>query len=151
MMTRDVALELIGVPYVLGGRDPATGLDCVGVVLAALRMQGIELADPWDGVARCFAEGWTSDNDCRPRGWKTILPDPKLGWPVPLRIRANDVLVVGAGGVPTHVGIAVDHWYGIHCTSRGHWLPGMQGVSRLVEHEKVRRHLLWLWRREEAA
>ena len=31
-----VALELVGTPFRLHGRDPATGLDCIGVIAAAL-------------------------------------------------------------------------------------------------------------------
>jgi hypothetical protein len=34
------ALELVGVPFRLHGRDPAVGLDCVGVVAQALRRIG---------------------------------------------------------------------------------------------------------------
>jgi len=35
-----VALELVGVPFRLHGRDPQRGLDCVGVVTEALRRIG---------------------------------------------------------------------------------------------------------------
>ncbi len=31
------ALNLIGTPFRLHGRDPATGLDCVGLVAEAMR------------------------------------------------------------------------------------------------------------------
>jgi cell wall-associated NlpC family hydrolase len=34
------AVAAVGVPYRLHGRDPATGLDCVGVVAVALRSAG---------------------------------------------------------------------------------------------------------------
>lgn len=34
------ACELVGIPFRLHGRDPVTGLDCVGVVAEALRRSG---------------------------------------------------------------------------------------------------------------
>lgn len=36
---------LIGVPFVDGGRDPATGLDCWGIVMAASRKYGNDVPD----------------------------------------------------------------------------------------------------------
>jgi hypothetical protein len=33
----ELVLELVGVPYVYGGKDPAQGLDCSGLVTHALR------------------------------------------------------------------------------------------------------------------
>jgi cell wall-associated NlpC family hydrolase len=40
------ALALIGTPFRLHGRDPATGLDCVGLVSAALAAIGRPMALP---------------------------------------------------------------------------------------------------------
>ena len=40
------ALALVGVPFRLHGRDPATGLDCIGVLAAALRGCGITIHLP---------------------------------------------------------------------------------------------------------
>ena len=40
------AYGLVGTPYRLHGRDPATGLDCVGLVLAAARVAGVMLDAP---------------------------------------------------------------------------------------------------------
>lgn len=42
----EAALGLIGVPFRLHGRDPATGLDCVGLVAEALRRTGREPVVP---------------------------------------------------------------------------------------------------------
>lgn len=39
-------MELMGVRFRLHGRDPATGLDCVGVVAEAMRRAGIEPVVP---------------------------------------------------------------------------------------------------------
>ncbi|ANY18809.1 NlpC/P60 family protein [Tsuneonella dongtanensis] len=40
------AARLEGAPFRLHGRDPATGLDCVGVVVAAFAACGVRLAGP---------------------------------------------------------------------------------------------------------
>lgn len=37
------ALALVGTPFRHGGHDPATGLDCVGLVAAAYRRAGVEI------------------------------------------------------------------------------------------------------------
>lgn len=42
----EAALELVGVPFRLHGRDPATGLDCVGLVAEALRRCGRSVTPP---------------------------------------------------------------------------------------------------------
>lgn len=42
----EAAKSLIGVRFRLHGRDPATGLDCVGVVAEAMRRAGIEPVVP---------------------------------------------------------------------------------------------------------
>jgi cell wall-associated NlpC family hydrolase len=40
------ARTCLGAPFRLHGRDPATGLDCVGLVLWCCRQGGLELPDP---------------------------------------------------------------------------------------------------------
>jgi cell wall-associated NlpC family hydrolase len=40
------AATLIGVPFRLHGRDPATGLDCIGLVAEAMRRTGVVPAVP---------------------------------------------------------------------------------------------------------
>lgn len=42
----DAAMGLVGVRFRLHGRDPATGLDCVGVVAEAMRRAGLEPVAP---------------------------------------------------------------------------------------------------------
>jgi hypothetical protein len=51
MSALDVALaqaaqSLVGCPFRLQGRDPATGLDCVGLVAAALAGAGVKAVTP---------------------------------------------------------------------------------------------------------
>jgi cell wall-associated NlpC family hydrolase len=43
----EAAKSLVGTPFVNHGRDPSVGLDCAGLVIAALRMIGM---DPDDGA-----------------------------------------------------------------------------------------------------
>lgn len=40
------ARSLLGVPFRLHGRDPATGIDCVGLVLLSVRAAGFPVAEP---------------------------------------------------------------------------------------------------------
>ena len=40
------AIGLLGVPFRLRGRFAGTGLDCVGLVLLALRRAGVKAAEP---------------------------------------------------------------------------------------------------------
>lgn len=42
----DAAETLVGAPFRLQGREPASGLDCIGVVAAALARCGREIATP---------------------------------------------------------------------------------------------------------
>ena len=37
--------DLVGIPFVDGGRDPATGLDCWGIVMSAMLKLGKEVPD----------------------------------------------------------------------------------------------------------
>lgn len=44
-----IGRDLVGAPYKVWGRDPETGIDCLGVVLELYRRLGIELPDPRPG------------------------------------------------------------------------------------------------------
>lgn len=44
----EAAFALVGSPFRLHGRDPATGLDCVGVAVAALELIGRPVRPPAD-------------------------------------------------------------------------------------------------------
>jgi cell wall-associated NlpC family hydrolase len=56
------AVELVGVPWRLAGRDPSRGggCDCVGIVLAFLHRIGIEAVDPTD---RTLVASWSRGED----------------------------------------------------------------------------------------
>ena len=49
----DAAESLVGTPFRLHGRDPLTGLDCIGVLAVSLRAIGREAALPNGYALRC--------------------------------------------------------------------------------------------------
>lgn len=97
------AEDLVGVPFRPGGRDPATGLDCVGLLLAALDHAGFAApvvpAGPWrrlsheDALALLPAHGFT----------------PASG-----QTAAGDVLIVRAGPGQRHVLVQGRGDYAVH-------------------------------------
>lgn len=145
MMEQDATLvggiwnHLLGVPYVPGGRSQNVGFDCLGLVLAGLRVLGIELSDPWPRLEERWAEGWREVGEIAPDGFVRIDPSPQDGlWPRPFAFREGDVLVTGSHGIPQHLGLAIDAHSGLH-------IRRLQ-FSRLIPHEVFRDHLLWAWR-----
>jgi cell wall-associated NlpC family hydrolase len=46
LLLAKVAEQLAGAPFRMHGRDPETGIDCVGLVLCALRGAGVEATGP---------------------------------------------------------------------------------------------------------
>lgn len=47
--------DLLGVPYLLGGRNPEEGFDCTGLKIEFWRRLGVKISDPWD--TKCQVEG----------------------------------------------------------------------------------------------
>lgn len=92
--------ELIGVPWRSGGRDPATGLDCWGVVRACVPVVPDYATSPDDtlAVARAWIEG---RRDTR---WRELL-EPRDGC----------IVSMGPRGRATHAGV---WWKGriVHAT-----------------------------------
>jgi cell wall-associated NlpC family hydrolase len=91
------AADLVGTPYRLHGRDPATGLDCVGLVCAALAATGARPVAPHGYSLRNLAvDQWL------PLATQSgLLPSPGL-------IRSGDVLLVVLGACQHHMAIAAD-------------------------------------------
>ena len=53
------AQSLVGCPFRLHGRDPATGLDCVGLVVSALAATGVQAVAPSGyGLRNIGIEQW---------------------------------------------------------------------------------------------
>lgn len=78
--------DLVGIPFVEGGRDPAVGLDCLGIVLEGLRRLGIESEDPWSALKQEWHRGWRPDDLYVPVGWvrcdrrTSLQPGDVLGY-----------------------------------------------------------------------
>ena len=89
----------VGVPFVSGGRDPATGLDCWGLVIAAGRdCYGLELPD-YRGYANADDPTQTAQLFTARDDWQAIAPNEE---------RAGDVVVLRLGtALPVHAGLVV--------------------------------------------
>ena len=85
----------MGTPFRLHGRDPATGLDCVGLVCAALAATGMKPIAPRGYSLRNLAvDQWL--------GLATqsgLVPSHGL-------MRAGDVLLIAVGACQHHLAIA---------------------------------------------
>lgn len=97
------AEALVGIPFRLHGRDPQTGLDCVGVVAAAMAATGRTAA---------FPTGYTLKRRSV-AGLEVIaeaLGYRKAAGPV----RRDDVLMYCVGACQFHFGIAVNDTAAVH-------------------------------------
>jgi cell wall-associated NlpC family hydrolase len=91
------ALDLVGCRFRLHGRDPATGLDCIGLVHAALAAASAAPVAPHGyGLRNIAIDDW--------------LPFAAQSGLVAARgpIRAGDVLLLRLGYAQHHLVIAVD-------------------------------------------
>ena len=106
------AEALVGARFRLHGRDPEHGLDCIGVLAAALAAIGRPQAFPTGYALRVS----------RPGAW---LPDPAgLGFaPATGELAPGDVVLVRPGPAQVHLGIAVDG---------GAWVHAHAGLRRVV-------------------
>lgn len=127
------ARELLGVPFLHQGRDPAIGLDCVGVAIAAARACGVQVIDR-------LGYGRTPIGDEVGSGPSGGLLGAIDEQPVLRRVRrtprAGDVLVLRFARLPQHVAICAGETM-IH---------GWESVGRCVEHP-----LDAIWRRRVVA
>ncbi|MDP3906348.1 hypothetical protein [Novosphingobium sp.] len=106
------ASGLIGVRFLLHGRDPATGLDCIGLLAAALAAIGRPAVLP-SGYALRMRDlaGW--------------LPPPRtLGFTCAERpVEPGDAVLVRLGAAQLHLAIAA---------SDGGWIHAHAGLRRVV-------------------
>lgn len=106
------AETLVGVPFRLNGRDPASGLDCIGVLAAALAACG--KAREWPGGYRlrmASLDGW--------------LPDPADFGFVPAEgaVQPGDAVMQHVGPAQFHCAIAV---------AGAQWVHAHAGLRRVV-------------------
>lgn len=83
-------VDLLGVPFLDGGRDPARGLDCWGLVRAVFSRAGISLPDYQ--ISCVEAARISLEIDAQRPTWARVEPDSVL--PALLAIRFNTVAVV---------------------------------------------------------
>lgn len=99
------AEELVGSPFRLHGRDPITGLDCIGLLAAAMEKAGRRIAVPTGYPLRLRdAESWIPDPaSCgMAKGTEPFEP--------------GDVILLQSGPAQLHLAIAAraDRWIHAH-------------------------------------
>ena len=106
------ANALVGTPFRLHGRDPRTGLDCIGVFAAALSACGKQHDLPRGYRLRMASlEGWLPmPDDC---GFTTVQGPPCAG----------DVVLMRVGPVQHHLAIAL---------GGSGWVHAHAGLRRVV-------------------
>ena len=118
-----IARQALGFAYRSGGRDPATGIDCWGLVYWVLGQLGIHLPDYTDTAT------WTTG------GYERFLADyHQYGVEIALKdIQPGDVVWFRQKRIIGHVGVMVDRHRFIHCSEFG----GVK-ITRLSEPYYVR-------------
>lgn len=106
------AERLIGAPFRLHGRDPATGLDCIGVLAAAARACGL-------------AVNWPTGYPLRLSRLDAWLPPPQaLGFTeVSGPVEPGDAIMLTPGPAQFHIAIAAQG---------GGWIHAHAGLRRVV-------------------
>lgn len=106
------AQTLDGIPFRLHGRDPLTGLDCIGVLTVALSRIGRPVALP---------NGYRLRN----RDPAALLPEPlAMGFsPGQGAIEPGDVLLLQPGPAQFHLAIALEQGRHVHAHA---------GIGRVV-------------------
>ena len=99
----EAALALVGAPFRLYGRDPATGLDCIGVFACALRATGSTSRVPGDYRMRM------RDLSALSRWAQAHEFAPTCG-----EFQAGDVVVFAVGPEQAHLAIAQDGGEFVH-------------------------------------
>ena len=122
--------DLLGTAYVRGGMDPATGLDCFGLLLEAYRRKEAPLDLPefdYEGDWRRRALGYLVDHA------------PRLFKPAERPFCELDVLVTEPDGEnePLHVSVFVDYAHVLHTTRK----TGVH-VARVRQLAKTTREVL---------
>ena len=111
------AAALAGSPWRLHGRDPATGLDCIGLLAAALAAIGRPAPFP-------------SGYPLRLRDLAGWLPDPAtLGFrPAPEPAEPGDVVLLRPGPAQIHLAIAGPD---------GGWVHAHAGLRKVVCQDRL--------------
>lgn len=106
------ARGMIGAPFRLQGRDPALGLDCIGLALVALERAGHCVAAP-DGYGLRMGE------ELRARAWLTAA-----GLCEVTDVAPGDLILVHSGPFQLHLMVA---------THEGGFVHAHAGLRKVVE------------------
>lgn len=107
------ARSLIGAPFRLHGRDPATGLDCVGLVLASLAAIN-RPAPPLSGYSRHWLDTQAMDTCAAVSGLSAVSAP----------VQSGDVLLARVSPVQWHLLIAASAATAVHAHA---------GLGRVVQ------------------
>jgi cell wall-associated NlpC family hydrolase len=95
----------VGVPWVSGGRDPATGLDCWGLVICAAKACfALQLPD-YHGYTDAEALEQTAQLFANRDQWQKIPEGAE---------QPGDVVVLKLAGTPGHAGLLVGYGLMLH-------------------------------------
>lgn len=123
--------DLVGVPFRRGGFDPATGLDCLGLVLEVFRRAGVPVHVDFD-----YSRGW------RARVLTAFEEHVGQFEAVPARLaRSGDLVVMDdEPGEPLHVGVMISRTDVIHSTKTAG--VAVQRLARFADRSvRVLRHV----------
>ncbi len=98
--------DLIGVPFVDGGRDPETGLDCWGLTMIVMRRCGLEIPDYKISCFDTSEIGQAVRRDLAARWAKASMPEFGVGLVMDLDPRLP--------GIHQHFGVCVSKDKFIH-------------------------------------
>lgn len=111
------ALTLVGSPWRLHGRNPATGLDCIGLLGAALALIGRPVQLPTGYPLRLSAlTGWLPEPETL--GFRIAAGSPEPG----------DVVLIQPGAAQIHLAIA---------GPVGGWVHAHAGLRRVVHQVQL--------------
>lgn len=124
------AVDLVGARFRLHGRSPDTGLDCVGVVAAALRANGRDCELPTG--YRLRTGEWPQADDWAERNGFEPVAGP---------CRAGDVLLLAPGPAQLHLVVvnpAASHVVEAHASLRKVVLGSLPEPSAIRRHWRMR-------------
>lgn len=107
---RLLAIDLIGLPYVHGGRSVRGGFDCWGLVWYCYKQQGIDIAEPTDYLTRTTFE---QKSDVQKRLLMTNCVEIETPEP-------GCIVSFSRGELAIHCGFWIDSMHGcLHATEFG--------------------------------
>ena len=113
--------DLVGVPFVNGGRNPNTGLDCWGLVMVVFKRHGIELPDfkvdafAYMAIDTLIREATVS------RSWEEVFQPCDGDAPLVVLMSIHPVLV-------THAGVYIGHNKIIHTMENANTVISKTGL-----------------------